>query len=201
MSPATRYRRVRVRLWIEPLFRKLTDGEKLVAVYLLSGPQTSSVGLCRVSIATAAEDLAMSIPQFRRRFDVVLRAFRWRHEADSSLLWIPEWIEENAPQNPNIVRAWRTAFNEIPDGPLKAEAAAATVAFLKAKGQAFRDAFGDVILESVQESMDEPFGNDSPNTPDPDPERANRIANHNARRLANAAHTRQVVSQLRQQGR
>ena len=169
MSPVTRYRRVRVRLWIESAFSKLTDGEKLVAMYLLSGPQTNSVGLYRLSSASAAEDLAISTSQFRRRFDVVLQAFRWRYEVDSALFWNPEWIEENAPQNPNIVRAMRSAFDEIPDSPLKAEAAAATLEFLKTKGKAFGNAFGDPVLESVQESMGEPFRNDLANTPDPPP--------------------------------
>src|SRR5687767_3734580 len=122
MSPVTRYRRVRVRLWIEPPFRKLTDSEKVVAIYLLSGPQTSSVGLYRISVASGAEDLGMSVSQFRRRFNAVLPAFGWQHEVESGLLWIPEWIEENAPQNPNIVRAWRRSFDELPESPLKAVA-------------------------------------------------------------------------------
>jgi hypothetical protein len=188
MSPAGRYRRIRSRLWVDPSFVKLAGGERLVVFYLLSGPHTNSLGLYRLSAAAAAEDLGIPVGMFRRRFDSVLRAFGWRYEQHTRVLWIPEWANENAPQNPNIVQAWRSAFDEIPEGPLKAEAGVAILAFLNAKGPAFGKAFGEPMVEPVR--------NDLPNTPDPDPDRANRIANHDARRIANAANTRTVVDQL-----
>src|ERR1700752_270688 len=111
MSPATRYRRVRQRLWTEPSFKKLNEREKLLALYLLSGPQTNSVGLFQFSPARAAEDLRTSDTSVRRSVDTVLRSFGWIHESDTDLLWLTQWIEENAPQNPNMVRAWRSAFD------------------------------------------------------------------------------------------
>jgi hypothetical protein len=185
-----------MRLWLEPAFRKLSDSGKLVVLYLLGGPSTSAMGCYRLSTASAAEDLGFSVGQFRRHFEAVLKAFSWRYEAESGLLWIPSWAEENAPANPNICRSWRSAFDELPDSPLKAEAVAATFTFLRSKGEAFAKAFGDSFVEPVHE----PFGNGSANTPDPDPERANRIANDDASRLANAANTRDTVAQLQRRG-
>lgn len=64
MSPVTgRYRRVQSRLWVEPAFRALSDGEKLAALYLLSGPPTNSIGLFVVS---AAAQRKTSAHQHRR---------------------------------------------------------------------------------------------------------------------------------------
>jgi hypothetical protein len=184
-----------MRLWLEPEFRRLSDSGKLVVLFLLGGPSTSAMGCYRLSTASAAEDLGMSIGQFRRHFEAVLKAFSWRYEPESGLFWIPAWPEENAPANPNICRSWRSAFDELPDSPLKTEAVAATFTFLKSKGEAFAKAFGEPFVEPVLER----FPNGSPNTPDPDPERANRIANDDTRRLANA-NTRQVVAQLQGRG-
>jgi hypothetical protein len=79
VSPAGRYRRIRSRLWVDPQFAELTDGEKIVALYVLSGPQSTATGLYHLSPASAAEDLNSSVQTFSRRLAVVLRAFGWRH--------------------------------------------------------------------------------------------------------------------------
>ena len=191
MSPATRYRRLRVRLWLEPAFIRLDEATKLVALYVLTGPQTNAVGLYRLSPGSAAEDLEMPVAQFRRRLETVAKALGWRFETASGLVWIPEWAEENAPQNPNITRSWRSAFDELPESPLKAEAIVATFDFLKSKGEAFAKAFGDPFPESVPKS----FQNDLANTPDPVPDWPNHSGN-DERRLANAVSTRAVVGEL-----
>jgi hypothetical protein len=52
-----RYRKLYRRLWRHPGFLELSDGEKVLAFYLLTGPQTNRLGLYVFSIATAAEDL------------------------------------------------------------------------------------------------------------------------------------------------
>jgi hypothetical protein len=187
----TRYRRVRVRLWSEPKFKERDHPTRLVVLYLLSGPQTSAVGLYRLSVSSAAEDLAMPVSQFRRRFEAVLKEFKWCYESSSGLLWIPEWAQENTPQNPNIARSWRSAFDEIPESSLKAEAIAATFDHLQSKGTPFAKAFGDPFSKSVGES----FRNDSGNTPDPVPDSPNRFGN-DERRLANAASTRAIIGEL-----
>jgi hypothetical protein len=191
MSPVTRYRRVRVRLWTEPAFRRLDDAGKLVALYIVSGPQTNSIGLYRLSVAGAAEHMAMPVTQFRRRLAAVVEAFGWRYEAETGLVWLPEWPEENAPANPNICQSWRSAFNEIPDSPLKAEAVATAFAFLEAKGERFAKAFGEPITKPLRE----PSRNGLVNAPDPVTDWPNRIGNDD-RRIANAEHTRGVVSEL-----
>jgi hypothetical protein len=189
-----RYRRIQTRLWCDPRFAGLAEGEKLLACYLISGPQTTNLGLCRLSPAAAAEDLRITAPTFRRRFATVCHALGWRFDADTRTLWIPSWPSENAPSNPNVVRAWRAAFDEIPDSPLKAEAGAAIHAFLQAKGEPFSKAFG----ERFSKPFAEPVWNHSPNTPDPDPEKEMvRRAERAEQRRAGSTQTRDAVRQLR----
>jgi hypothetical protein len=136
-----RYRRVRSRLWIEPWFLALTEAERLVALYCLTGPPTNGLGLYRLVPEAAAVDFNVSVQTFRRRFDAVCSAFGWRFDGEARVLWIPAWLDENAPQSPNVVKSWRNAHNEVPACELKAEAGAAIEAFLKAKGEAFSEAF------------------------------------------------------------
>jgi hypothetical protein len=140
-SSGGRYRRLRSRLWLEPRFATLTDVEKLAALYVLSGPQSTATGLYRLSPASAAEDLRCTTHAFQRRFEAARQALGWHFDAAARIIWLPEWIEENPPQNPNQVRAWRAAFDEIPDCPLKARAAAVILAFLERRGEPFAEPF------------------------------------------------------------
>jgi hypothetical protein len=199
-----RYRRVRSRLWVEPAFVGLSDAEKLVALYMLSGPQTTATGVYRLSPASAAEDLKSSTPAFQRRLALVLHAFGWHYDADVRVLWIPNWIEENPPQNPNQVQSWRSAFDEIPTCALKVEATGAILAFLESKGEPFAKPF----REPFGKPLRKPFANGSPNglpnTPDPDPERETIPATIRetvpptrlAKRLANAQQNRRIIERL-----
>jgi hypothetical protein len=92
-----------------------------------------------------------------------------------------------------MCRSWRSAFDELPDSPLKTEAVAATFSFLTSKGEAFAKAFGEPLTEPIPE----PFRNGSPNTPVPAPEWGNRIGNHD-RLVANGRETRAIVGELMQ---
>lgn len=193
-----RYRRIRSRLWAEPAFAQLTDMEKLTALYLLSGPQTTATGLMRFSIASAAEDLRCSGRQFQKRLDVVLRAFGWRYDPAARVLWIREWISENPPQNPNVVQSWRKAFNEIPNCPLKTEAWNVVREFVSQRGESFTKP----LDEPFGESLAEPTANDPSNTPvpvpdpDSDSEGATVGSSRLARQVANAIETDRIVAKL-----
>jgi hypothetical protein len=153
-----RYRRVRSAIWLEREFAALSEHERLVALYCLTGPYTNGLGLYRLVPEAAAVDLGIGVDAFRRRFKAPCRAFRWRFDGAARVLWIPTWLEENAPQSPNVVKSWRAAFNEVPACAVKIEASRAIRAFLKAKGEAFHEAFGEVSTEAPPEAVSFPFG-------------------------------------------
>src|SRR5262245_23017277 len=87
-----RYRRVRSRIWIEQWFLTLTEAERLVALYCLTGPPTNGLGLYRLVPEAAAADFHVSVQTFRRRFDAVCGAAGWRFDAEARVIWIPEWL-------------------------------------------------------------------------------------------------------------
>lgn len=164
MSDVGRYRRIRSRLWLEREFQALSEGEQLVALYCYSGPYTNGLGLYRLVPEAAAADFPhISADTFKRRFDAACRAFNWRFDAAVRVIWIPAWLGDNSPQSPNVVKSWRSAFNEVPYCAVKAEAATAIQAFLKDKGEAFIEAFGEVLPEAfgnsfgIREQEQEPF--------------------------------------------
>lgn len=118
MSDAGRYRRIYPRLWLHPAFVSLAEGERLVALYLLSGPSTNRIGLFKLSPAAAAEDLGLSLDTFKRRFARVCEVFDWRFDAAARVLWVPSWWRFNLPANPNVLQAALADLAEVPASDL-----------------------------------------------------------------------------------
>lgn len=110
------YRRVYLRLWRHPAFRALGEGEKVLALYLVTGPQTNLIGWYRFSPAMAAEDIGVPLAQIRKRLVVVLSAFEWEFDEPSQLLWIRSWHRWNPPNGVHSRTAWRRAIEAMPSG-------------------------------------------------------------------------------------
>lgn len=95
MSQVGRYRKVFVRMWRHPAFICLSDAEKALALYLLTGPQTNRLGLYCLSIATAAEDLRTLPGTLKKRLIKVCEAFGWVFDSRSRVFYIPSWFKWN----------------------------------------------------------------------------------------------------------
>ena len=118
MSDVGRYRKVYARLWRHPGFTSLNEGEKVLALYLLTGPQTNRLGLYCLSVATAAEDLG-TVPQtLTKRLRMVCQTFSWLYDGRSRVLYIPSWFRWNPPENVNVVKGSLKDLNEIPPSGL-----------------------------------------------------------------------------------
>jgi hypothetical protein len=113
-----RYRKVFQRLWRHAEFMRLSTVEKLILLYVLSGPQTNRIGLMHFSTAAAAEDLETLPQTFAEHFGNVCRAFGWRFDPTHRVLWIPSWWRFNIPENGNVLKGCLADVAEIPQCPL-----------------------------------------------------------------------------------
>jgi hypothetical protein len=66
------------------------------------------------SIATAAEDLSVSVETCRRRLADVSVTFGWTYDADSRVLYIPSWWTWNPPENQYVLAGNLKDLNEVP---------------------------------------------------------------------------------------
>ncbi len=113
------YRRVYLRVWRHPAFKPLTDDQKVLTFYLLTGPQTNLVGWYRFSPGMAAEDLDVTPSRLLRTFEIVLKAFEWQYDERTQLLWISTWHRWNPPNGLNGRKAWANVINGMPSGNIK----------------------------------------------------------------------------------
>ena len=103
MADGGRYRRIFVRLWRNEDFVAMDNGQKVVALYLLTGPQTNRIGFYRLSMGAAADDLGTIPETFAKRCETVCQTFNWQHDLRSQMLLIPTWWEYNKPANPKMI--------------------------------------------------------------------------------------------------
>ena len=93
----------------------LSDGYKVVALYLLTGPQTNRMGCYVLSPGEAAEDLNKSLPAFLKALSVCCEAFGWRFDREARVFWIPTWFEWNEIENPSQLKGALSDLTEVPD--------------------------------------------------------------------------------------
>lgn len=158
-----RWRRVYSLSWQQSAVQGLSDSERVTWLYLQTGPQSTSVGIYRLSTALAVEDLGnVAGDEFERRLGTVCEALQWQFDPTVRVLWMPDWLQMNPPQSPNVAVSWRKLLNNVPDCVVKANAVAAIHRFLKDMPEAFREAFGRYAVnlpEDIQKSKSKPKSN------------------------------------------
>ena len=117
-SDVGRYRKVFGRLWRDGRFLKLDEGERLLVLYALTGPQTNRIGLALFSIPAAAEDLSVTPTRLRKRLEKVCDVFAWSYDSAARVLYIPSWWRFNRPENGNVLKGCLNDLNEVPDSDL-----------------------------------------------------------------------------------
>jgi hypothetical protein len=123
-------------------FQELDNDHRAVWLYCKVSPQSTSIGLYRLSTALAVEDLHnITASEFDARLITVCDLYGWRIDGVTRVLWIPDWLEKNPPQSPNVVTSWVKLLSNVPDCDLKFEAIAAMGEYLKGFKPSFREPF------------------------------------------------------------
>ena len=140
-----RYRKIDTRMWGDTRFRELSSpgpNGKYLWVFLLTGPQTSNIpGLFRAGEMALAEELGWDLKGFREGFLELFAKGLVKADWEARVVWVPNAIKYNPPDNPNVVKSWRTAWDEIPECALKAEAYERLKAFTEGLGEGFAKPF------------------------------------------------------------
>lgn len=141
-----RYRKVLCRMHSDAKYMALSkpqpNGQSLWQ-YLITGPHTTSVpGLFMAGEAQLAEALQWPLSGFRRAWaEIETEQNMGRADWRARVVWLPNAIRHNPPENPNVVKGWSAALDEIPECALKQEAMQELAWFLEGLGEAFLKPF------------------------------------------------------------
>lgn len=184
---SARYSKIFRRVWIDEKVRRLSapkPNAQTLWFRLLSGPELTNIpGLIVSGAASLAEALGWETEDLRTAFTEIEREGLAVADWSARLVWVPNAIKYNEPDNPNVIKSWAAAWEELPECDLKERARAALRAHLIAKGKAWLDAFDSAIGPSAsdlnEKGSDNPSrkGSDNPSRKASDNPSANRCRN------------------------
>ena len=140
-----RYRKIDVRVHADERVRRLSRPKAngyTLWLYLLSCPFSTIIpGLFRAGEAALAEDLEWEPKAFRKAFREVIVEGLAKFDPATRIVWLPKAIRYNAPESPNVVKGWRTTWDELPSCALKREAYGTLRAAVADISEGFAEAF------------------------------------------------------------
>lgn len=90
------FRKIETRLWHDEKVREMTSDTKLLWLYLLTGPQSNSLGCYVISKAAIADDLDWPLPKLERTFSELLAKRLVQYDTPTRLLFIINYLKHNA---------------------------------------------------------------------------------------------------------
>lgn len=143
----TIYRKIAVRMWSDAKFqalsRQLPSGQSLW-LYLLTGHHTTTIpGMFSAGKLSLAEALGWAPEDFDRCFAEIEAQEMAFADWSSRLVWVPNAVFYNRPDNPNVVTSWGRMFHMLPECDLRNRAHAHLFDVIGKLGQNFRTAFID----------------------------------------------------------
>src|SRR3990167_9250410 len=108
------YGQVQSAFWGHPDIAQISDQGKLLALYLLTGPQSNGLGCYRLPVGYVQSDLGWPEETVSKGFDELFRnGFCNRCERTKFVL-IPGFLKWNTIANGNVAAAREKEFREIP---------------------------------------------------------------------------------------
>lgn len=152
-----RYRKIDTRMWGDGKFRNLSSpvvSGKYLWIFLLTGPHTTNLpGLFRAGEMALAEELGWSLEGFREGFAELFREGLAKADWNARVVWIPNAVKYNPPDNPNVVKGWRDSWAEVPECSLKTEAYEVFKGFTKGLGKGFAEGFAEACAQGLPKGL------------------------------------------------
>lgn len=126
MKDGPLWSRVSRRMWRSTDFRAMGPMPPCVAtlwLYLLTGEHRTKVpGLFVLGAGTMSDDLRWQPAAVRKHLAALVEKGHVKVDADTNLVWIPNSLDHNLPDNPNMVMGWKRDWQTLPSSVLKNEA-------------------------------------------------------------------------------
>lgn len=117
------YRLVDVRIHGDEKYLRLSpdlpSGRALFKHLLICQENGPLPGVVKAGAAALAEALEWLPEQLRERFEELLQEGLAEADWKARLIFLPNAIRYNPPNNPNVVAGWSKHWDALPDGPLK----------------------------------------------------------------------------------
>lgn len=151
------YGRIESAFWLAPDHRPLSDGAKLLACLLLTGPHSNGLGCFAMGDGAVYDLLGWSPETIAERFGELSRnGFANRLEG---VVFIPHFLRWNRIINRNIAVGRFREWEQLPKGQAKAHAARAMLSFYEGWNDAHRrrlEMVSQMVAQTVTQEVCQP---------------------------------------------
>lgn len=141
----------------------LSDGGKLLALYLLTGPHSNGLGCYRMPDGYLMADLGWNAETIAERFaELSRKGFAYRFDG---VVFLPNFLRWNSIANPNVASARFKEFESLPKGEAKSRLARAMLDFSNHWANGSRK-----VLETVAATVRQTVTQTEPNHTQPERE-------------------------------
>ena len=162
---AGRYRKIDPRIWNDGKFSSLSHESQRLFLYILTHPSMTSLGAFRATRSGILEELGLDPKEFAEVFDEPFRKGLFKYDEKHAIIFAPNFLKYNPPENPNVVTGWAKSLDLIPECAMKLEVIlkAKECAMSQKEGvqKAFTNSF-DSVIETLSKEYAKPFEKGSP---------------------------------------
>lgn len=156
-----RYRKIDPRIWNDERVRAFTDDGTLAFLYLLTHPAMTAIGAMRGTVAGLAAERGWTLGRMTKALAPAIEAGMVIVNPGANYLGLRNFLKYNAPESPNVVRAWGGAVKALPECQERAAAIAQAQAYVEAMGEGFNVAFRQAFAQASGVALPEGPGQPS----------------------------------------
>ena len=157
------WRKVEIRVWKDGGFASLSappPNGRYLWLYLLTCPHWQTIpGVIAAGAAQLAEELEWTVEGFHERFVELVRNGMAKADFKRGLVWLPNALNLNLPENPNAIKSWASRWELVPECSLKDEILQSLAKCLEGLHQSFHEAFHEAFHEWLVEGSQNRTGN------------------------------------------
>lgn len=116
-----RYRKIDPRIWNDEKFASLSHEGQRAFLFILTHPSMTSLGAFRATKEGIEAELGIDTKGFAKPFQELLSKGLVKYDESCFLVFAPNFLKYNQPENPNVVKGWAGCLDLLPECPLLAE--------------------------------------------------------------------------------
>lgn len=180
------YRKIDCRISNDKKFRELSVEGKLAWYTILSRRDLAPIGAFKASFESLAieqrgneylnEGLQKGLPKafsevFIQALNELLSKGLIKYDSESFLIYVPNFLKYNFPENPNVVKSWNSALDSLPECDLTNHVLAKSAeiilnsqrdSFIKALPKEFNEAYRKGFAKDLPKGFAKAFGKGMP---------------------------------------
>lgn len=116
-----RYRKIDPRIWNDEKFASLSHEGQREFLFILTHPSMTSLGAFRATKEGIEAELGIDTKGLSKPFQELLSKGLIKYDESCFLVFAPNFLKYNQPENPNVVKGWAGCLDLLPECPLLAE--------------------------------------------------------------------------------